>query len=240
MNNHSTEPDPIFAAALDAALRPADLDAELAAVDDPSIPSPPARPGDRRYTRNGEGKWQVQSLSHAHEAIMNWMILHPMGTARDCAAHFGCSAGWVTMLKNSDLFKARMRERQNEIMSLVASTSVEKLEAIADLSLDKILDELETTSDKKFIHETAKLALQSLGFGGGGKGGSSTVNAQNVQQNFYVATPSDLVAARGMIVGGAVSCPAPNDGHARDVATPTQPAEPPALGGPNPEPGQSS
>lgn len=170
------------------------FEAEAAA---PSTPAPPAK-----------ARFELGDVSHTHEAIMNWMIAHPERPLRDCAAAFGYSQSWLSTLIHSNLFQARLREKQDQVFSGIKEDLTTKLGALADIGVEKLQAKMETSEDPKFILETTKVALATLGFGAKA-GAGPVVNAQNVQQNFYVASQADLVAARERMrsSSGAVSSP---------------------------------
>jgi hypothetical protein len=148
-------------------------------------------------------KPEVQTVSHVHEAIMNWMIANPTLQLRDCAAYFGYTQSWLSTIIHSDCFKARLKEKQDAVFNVMAEDLGSKLHALADVSIEKLTQAVEASSDPRLLKESAELALKSLGFGNKPGGIGSVNGAQNVQQNFYVASPADLQAARGMIQSAA-------------------------------------
>lgn len=208
-----------------------------AALEDGAEPHPSPRPAPQMKVaetpgpRGGQYVLDLKNLNHLHEAIMNWMLANPGGTLVDCARHFGVSSSWLSLLKGSDLFKARFKEKQELIFTQLAADIPAKLTAIAEVGIDRLQDVVETSTDPRVILETTKMALSSLGFGKPASAG--TVNAQNVQQNFYVASQADLVAARGRITGGSTglvsdgepsASPAPAD--ATPIPTAAEPVAP--------------
>lgn len=189
--------DEDFARALEAALG-TDIGSPLLS------PAPdPKPPVDIRATYWKDGKYNLQDMSHLHEAVLTFIIANPGATLRQIGDYFGYSAQWVSILTNSDLFQARLRERQEQVFSAVTAEIPEKIRAVADLGLEKMAAHLEKTEDPRFILEATKASLAALGFGGKAAQPAVNVNAQNVQQVF-VASRADLEAARGRITGGAV------------------------------------
>lgn len=191
------EVDRLFSQALDEA-----LDATEGVVVDPLRPFPGTR--GPRMTE----KFEPESLSHTHEAVMNWMIAHPSRPLRECAQEFGYSQSWLSILIHSDVFQARMREKHDQLFSMVGAGITDKLGALADITVDKLSTMAESSSDPKFLLEASKMALANLGFttSPGRAGANNNINANNVQQNFYVASPADLSAAREqMRIAGTVS-----------------------------------
>lgn len=196
--------------------------------------------------RNNQGGWEngnrtetgltvhrIQDVSHTHEAVMNWLIANPQLPLGTCAAHFGYSRSWLSTLIHSDVFQARLREKQDQFFSQVSGNLTTKLTALADVGIEKLQEKMETSEDPRFLLEASKLALANLGFNTKPGAASASIHAQNVQQNFYVASPADLSAAREqMRAAGQVSSstvPPLLPGDAPSIPAPAQPA---GLGGP--------
>lgn len=186
--------------ALDAALATGDL----------SLTPPPTRP-------------ELKNLSHMHEAIMNWMLVNPARPLRECAAFFGVTQAWLSCIIHSGCFQARLKEKQDAIFNTAALDITTKLGALADVGVEKLQEQLETSENPKFIKEVTEMALTKLGFGTP-RPAAGAVSGQNVQQNnFYVASQADLVAARKMLTqepsspAPAVPVEAANNEPASDV-----------------------
>lgn len=165
---------------------------------------------------------ELLNISHVHEAIMNWMIANPQRSLKECAAEFGYTQSWISTIIHSNLFQARLKEKQEQVFSGMATNINEKLVAGANMGLEKLVDHLETSADPKFIKETTTMMLDKLGFGAALKTGNSVVNNAPVQNNFYMASPADLAQARGRISGGVL----PPAQIAQGDATPSDDAEP--------------
>ena len=139
---------------------------------------------------------EVQKLSNKHQMILNWMLVNPTKTYRECADYFGMSSTWVSILVRSDAFQVELKKRQMQIAARIAQSIPERLRALADISLDKLATKLEESEDPDFILEVADKTLARLGYGSGPKTAINLAAAtQNVQQNFYVSS-EDLEQAR--------------------------------------------
>ncbi|MFM6926976.1 MAG: hypothetical protein ACKOX6_00840 [Bdellovibrio sp.] len=162
---------------------------------------------------------QLMNVSHVHDAIMNWMIANPQRSLRECAQAFGYTQSWLSTMIHSNLFQARLKEKQEAHFSGLSATLNEKLTVGADIGVTKLIEKLETSEDPKFIKETTTMMLDKLGFGAATRvAGAQQVNAGNVQNNFYMASPADLEKARGRISGGVL----PSAEIVQVDATPTQ------------------
>lgn len=155
---------------------------------------------------------------------MNWLLAHPNKSMRQCADEFGYTQSWVSTIVHSNLFQARLKEKQDAMFGMLATGLTEKLQAGADIGVEKLVEKLETSEDPRFILSTTTLFLDKLGFGSATRvAGAGQVNNGPVQNNFYVASPADLAAARGRIHDTAPAAPPGS------VASPA----PPALKGPS-------
>lgn len=158
---------------------------------------------------------ELKNISHVHEAVMNWMIANPSLPLRACADHFGYTQSWLSTMIHSNLFQARLKEKQEQVFSGVARSINDKLMAGADIGVEKLVQHLEKSEDPKFIKDTTQLMLEKLGFGAQTRvAGAGQVNAGPVQNNFYMASPQDLEAARGRITGGVLPSPVSAAGEA--------------------------
>ena len=106
----------------------------------------------------------IQRISHTHEMIINWLVLHPQLSLRECADHFGYTQPWLSQLIHSDIFQAALRARQIEVASRVAASIPEKLQAAADIALTKLGDALAKTEDPDFILDAADRTLHRMGY----------------------------------------------------------------------------
>lgn len=142
---------------------------------------------------------QVLRLSHTHEAIMNWMLVNPGCSLRECADHFQITQSWLSSLIHSDIFQAQLAERQEGIRVRIADSIPQKLRVAADLGLDKLTRVIEETEDAELILDATDKLLHRLGyapqktvapppFGGSG----------NTQNNFFV-TAGELEKARELM-----------------------------------------
>lgn len=190
------------------------LEADPQQARGPSSPAPKEQP--------------ILSLSHVHESIMNWMIANPEKPLKMCAAHFGYTRAWLSTIIHSDLFQARLREKQEAVFSGIKEDLQTKLGALADVGVEKLSEKLEDSDDPKFIMEATKLALEKLGFGNKTNAGApGTQNAQQIN-NVFVASQADLEAARermravGTVSSQQLPAPEPADATPNTLEIPMQ------------------
>lgn len=155
----------------------------------------------------------VFSITHVHEAMISFIIAFPQAGLREIADHFGYSPGWVSRLMNSDLFKSRLRERQDETYSQALGSLTEKLHAAADVGVEKLTRMLEKSEDPKFVKETTSDVLTRLGFGAPKSPAAVAVGGTG-NQVVVVADAQSLARAREVMrnvgqSGNVVQLPAP-------------------------------
>lgn len=157
---------------------------------------------------------QLKEMDIRHHAILNWMLLNPGRSSRECADYFGVSQSWLSILTRSDVFQVELNKRQMQIASRICQTIPERLRMIADVSLDKLATKLEESEDPDFILEVADKTLARLGYGTGPRTAINLAAQQNVQQNFFVSE-GDLAQAREVMGAqeAPLELPAPEDGE---------------------------
>lgn len=129
-------------------------------------------------------QFAVARVSYTHDAMIDLLIANPAISQNEIAKHFGYSAPWVSRIRNSDAFLARLAERKADIVdpSIIASVD-EKLRAVASRSWDIVLDKLNEFTPLADAVEIAEKATKALGYG-------ARQQNLNVQQNFVVALPN--------------------------------------------------
>jgi hypothetical protein len=154
----------------------------------------------RSATRLGP-RPELKSVSHVHESVMNWMIANPQRSLAACAQEFGYTQAWLSTMIHSNLFQARLREKQDVLFGDLATSLNDKLAAGADIGVTKLVSQLERSEDPKFIKDTTTMMLDKLGFGASARLGTpNTIHNAPVQQNYYMASAADLAEARGRIM----------------------------------------
>jgi hypothetical protein len=103
-----------------------------------------------------------------YDSIIDWMLLNPGRSKKECAAALGRTPQIIYDVTNSDLFKARYEFRRSEHNQALAEGTRAKLGRVADLAMDVLLDKLETKSAQLgavAVAGIADSALQRLGYG---------------------------------------------------------------------------
>lgn len=140
----------------------------------------------------------VVALSHTHEAVMNWMLMNPDKSLRECADHFGYTQSWLSTLIHSDIFQVKLAERQEGIRTRIADSIPQKLRMAADVGIEKLATKLEESEDADFILDATDKLLHRLGYAPARSAGTPIAQAGgagSVQNNFFISA-GDLEAAR--------------------------------------------
>lgn len=133
----------------------------------------------------------VARVSYTHDAMIDLIIANPQISQNELAKHFGYTPAWVSRVRNSDAFLARLAERKGDIVDPALTLSVEeKLRAIVDKSAEILLDKLQMTN-------SADLALKALDLGGKLAGYGARNTGPVVQNNFVVALPQKAQSEQG-------------------------------------------
>lgn len=157
---------------------------------------------------------QLAKLNSVHLALMDFMLQRPEASLREMADYFGYSVSWLSIVTNSDVFRAAFAERRVDIESRIAADIPTKLRGIAAQTLDKLAAKVEEIEDPAFIKETADMVLHRLGYAPSRSAAPAPAQV-NVQQNTYILTKDDLQRHQQVILSGVVHTP----------ALPSEPAE---------------
>jgi len=158
------------------------------------LPLPSSGPGLARIAQTRKMRWW-------YEALADYMLANPTALQNDIAAHFGRSAATISLVINTDAFKAYFRQRRNEFQTSLGETVKTKLMNVADKSLDAILDKLEKKRDTiplESLQKNTEMTLKALGYGNS-NGPSVVVNTGSTTHNSVVVpnvSLADLEVAR--------------------------------------------
>lgn len=139
---------------------------------------------------------QIQKVSIKHDAILDYLLIHPAMKLGDVAGHFGVSQAWLSVIIHSDAFQVKLAEKSGECFGTTVLPLREQLMGVAQVGVTKLGEVLENASsstDKQFIVDTTDSILKNLGYS------PKSVNPQpsNVTQNtIFVADRATLASAR--------------------------------------------
>lgn len=147
---------------------------------------------------------EIATVSHRHEAIMNFMIANPTAKLGQVAAEFGVSQPWLSCIIHSHAFKTKLREKQEALWGDLGASITEKLEAVAHTALDNILEHVTASNASPALSlEVADKVLHRLGYAP--KTGPAAQAAPAAQVNVFNVSPADLAAARQVMAAQAAA-----------------------------------
>lgn len=82
-----------------------------------------------------------------HEQLIDWILINPDGSWKEAAEVFGVTKEYISMLTRSDAFKMKLMERRKEFDEVMHRKILNKMNRVADKSLDNLLDRLEHKAD---------------------------------------------------------------------------------------------
>ena len=137
---------------------------------------------------------QISRVKIHHEQILTWLILNPDKTQGDCAAHFGVTEPWLSVIINSDVFQNRWRERRDFMAEHADKNIMGLMREAATKGLAKLVDKIDSSADPEFLLSATDKILNRMGFGPKSGGTVVNVNPTSIQ-----VTAADIQAGRAMI-----------------------------------------
>lgn len=115
--------------------------------------------GSKAYRKN---RWRWY-----YDSIADWMIANPGKELKECAKHINKHPNTITQIIRSDLFQEYLAQRKQEWQRHHDHAIMAKTTAVAERSLDLMLEKLEKQGDKipmQVVSEVATNALDRLGY----------------------------------------------------------------------------
>ncbi len=95
------------------------------------------------------------------------MLANPEKSGREAAAQFGVSPVWISIIKNSEVFRVEFERRREALSQTVTADIADRVTMLAKLSLDVLKERSEQDRGSvslREVRETAKLVLKMLGY----------------------------------------------------------------------------
>lgn len=131
-----------------------------------------------------------------YSAIADWMIRNPGRHLKDCALDLNKSANTISMIVNTDMFREYLARRKEEWRQNHDFAIISKVTAVAELSLDVLLEKMEKKRDQipmNLVNEVATSALDRLGYGPR-REPSVSVNVEQNDNRVVVAVDAKALA----------------------------------------------
>lgn len=159
--------------------------------------------------RGGIPAKTIAKVAPRHEQIINWFIANPHRTNADCAAFFGITQAWLSTIKRSDAYQARMRacldemaeETRSEYLAQLDLGTLGKIQVAADLAVERLTEKIEIADDPEFLLNCTDKLLHRMGFAPKSTpvlAAPQTVNNNTLNVN---VSAGDLAEARLLIAG---------------------------------------
>jgi hypothetical protein len=141
----------------------------------------------------------IQKVSYLHEALLNHLIVYPRATGTELALAFDRTPAWISTIIHSQIFQAKLAERQDMIFSDAVIDVRAKLEGVAHAAVEKLGKCVQDTQDPRYVLDVADKALHRLGYAPS-RTAPSSGNVVNQQVNVYGEVDAKTIAnARAMI-----------------------------------------
>lgn len=138
---------------------------------------------------------QIKKLRPKHEAIMDWLIMNPDSTQGECAAAFGVTEGWLSVIVNSDVFQEVFRQKNEEVFQATVLTLRDRMNGLAHRAYEKLSRQVDYINDPNQLLTIADKTAHRLGYAPT-KGPDPAGQPLAVQQNFFMVDPTSLKEAR--------------------------------------------
>lgn len=112
----------------------------------------------------------IAKLRYSHDAMIDMIVADPHVSQNQLAAAFGYSPSWVSTVMATDMFKAALAKRRDEIVDpVVKATLEERFRAMVTRSLEVLQEKLSQPTvavPDNLALRAAELGAKALGLGG--------------------------------------------------------------------------
>lgn len=109
-------------------------------------------------------------LRYSHTAMIDLLVAHPGISQGELAAAFGYSQAWISTVMSTDLFKAALAARREEMIDpALRATLDERFKALVTRSLEVLQEKLSVPSvaiPDNLALRAAEMGAKALGLGG--------------------------------------------------------------------------
>lgn len=133
-----------------------------------------------------------------HDALIDYMLTHPGAPLKEIALEFKRSISHISVIINTDMFKARFAQRRSELNEQLGASVQRKMLGALDLALDVVTDQLNTKRSQIPFKDTSAFVNSTLERLGYGSPKASTVVNVNAPTQVAISA-SDLQEARELL-----------------------------------------
>ena len=181
---------------------------------------------DNRVTHGNTPLQEPKKLKHLHMEIYRLMVESPAKKQKQIAAELGVTPATVGIVSRSDMFQELLITHNNEVVSTLTHSLIEKTEEVQNMALDQLSDTLNQTRVEPslaldIIHklgkQTSDIPIAAMPINSQTNifvGNPEILNkAKNILTSKHLVTPQldagipvlDEVIGGGSIVNGSVS-----------------------------------
>lgn len=135
-----------------------------------------------------------------HDSVIDYMLANPTARLSEIAHEFKRSYNYMSIILNTDMFKARLAARRNELNAGIHASIQNKLLRTLDATLDVVHEQITTKRTQIPFRDTSAFVnstLERLGYGV--KQGGGTAVQVNVSGPQVRVTAQDLEEARALL-----------------------------------------
>ncbi len=110
---------------------------------------------------------RIKKISWWHNAIIDWMIANPDAKLGECAQYFDVTAGWLSSIVNSDLFRAAFQERLEDHRAVLSTGIAEKIDGLTHLCLEEFEQRIQEERDRisnSELNNMTETVLKAAGY----------------------------------------------------------------------------
>jgi hypothetical protein len=138
-----------------------------------------------------------------HETLADFLLMNPTASNQECSDFFNGlrSPDTIQLIRNTDVFKALMASRRQEINENMSAAIISKAAGVTYTAFDAILDKINKKRDTLPMNElTSALETVNKFVNGPVKTGGVTVNVNQPQQTLVVPVGiNDLAEAQAAL-----------------------------------------
>lgn len=151
-----------------------------------------------------------RGMTPTHELMAEWVLQNPGGTLKQMGDFFGYSISWLSQVTNSDMFKAHLATRMKDIQAVVTQDVPTKMNALAAVACDRMMDVLKTSEDKDQLTEAFDKVMHRYGYAPNAKTPQQPQGPGHIgtQNNFFL-TQEQHEQVRLKLVHSHAKLPAP-------------------------------
>lgn len=144
---------------------------------------------------------QITKIRYTHDAMIDMLIMKPEISQGELAAMFGFTQGWVSQVMATDMFKARLEQRREQLTDpTIRMTIAERFEAVTRRSLEVLQEKL--AKDPAAIPDN--LVLRSIELGAKALAVGGNAPSPNPGGDHLTVLASRLLALQGRARSGEV------------------------------------